>query len=112
MCAVHVHVDADPLQYESRTRSIRIHNVLTTIRLENIFWDVLAEAASREGRTTNQLIAALHDELQGLRNAVPNFTSFLRVCCLRHLLAPRPDAQAEKSAALPATHLAPSALQH
>ena len=79
MCSVYV--QADPIQYEARTRSIRINNVLTTIRLENLFWDVLAEIAARESKTTNQMIATLHEELCGLREAIPNFTSFLRVCC-------------------------------
>ena len=33
MCSVYVR--ADPIHYEGRTRSLRINNVLTTIRLEN-----------------------------------------------------------------------------
>ena len=83
MCSVYV--NADPIQYEARTRSIRINNVLTTIRLENLFWDVLAEIASREDKTTNQMIAALYSELFVRREDSTNFTSFLRVCCLRYL---------------------------
>ena len=99
MCSVYV--NADPIQYEARTRSIRINNVLTTIRLENLFWDVLAEIASREDKTTNQMIAALHQELFILRNDNPNFTSFLRVCCLRYLSLPRlVDEAANKQAGL------------
>jgi predicted DNA-binding ribbon-helix-helix protein len=83
MCQVYVR--ADPIQYESRTRSLRIHGVLTTLRLENLFWDVLAEMAAREGSSTNQLIVTLHDELTEYRGETGNFTSFLRVCCLRYL---------------------------
>ena len=99
MCSVYV--NADPIQYEARTRSIRINNVLTTIRLENLFWDVLAEIASREDKTTNQMIAALHEELFVKREDSPNFTSFLRVCCLRYLSLPRlADDEASKQAAL------------
>ena len=109
MCSVYV--NADPIQYEARTRSIRINNVLTTIRLENLFWDVLAEIAGRENKTTNQMIATLHQELhQTLSHALraeredsPNFTSFLRVCCLRYLSLPRLDDTAEKHAALRTT---------
>ena len=101
MCSVYV--NADPIQYEARTRSIRINNVLTTIRLENLFWDVLAEIAGRENKTTNQMIATLHQELQALREDSPNFTSFLRVCCLRYLSLPRLDDTAEKHAALRTT---------
>ena len=98
MC--HVYVHADPIQYEARTRSIRINNVVTTIRLENLFWDVLAEIASREDMTTNQMIATLHEELTALREDNPNFTSFLRVCCLRYLSLPRLDEAARELAAV------------
>jgi predicted DNA-binding ribbon-helix-helix protein len=78
-------VKADPILYESRTRTIRIHGVLTSIRLENLAWDVLAEMAAQEGCTTNSLIAKFHDEILQHRGEVGNFASFLRVTCMRHL---------------------------
>lgn len=101
MCSVYV--NADPIQYEARTRSLRINNVLTTIRLENLFWDVLAEIAGRESKTTNQMITTLHGELFAQRADNPNFTSFLRVCCLRYLSLPRLDDASQKQAALRTT---------
>lgn len=79
-------VKADPILYESRTRTMRIHGVLTSIRLENLAWDVLAEMAAAEGCTTNSLIARFHDEILQHRGEVPNFASFLRVTCMRYLL--------------------------
>ena len=78
-------VKADPIQYEQRSRTIRIHGVLTSIRLENMVWDILAEMAEAEGRTTNALIALFHDEIMAQRGEVPNFASFLRVTCMRYL---------------------------
>ncbi|CAG9181089.1 ribbon-helix-helix domain-containing protein [Cupriavidus pinatubonensis] len=78
-------VTADPILYESRTRSIRIHGVHTSIRLENFVWDTLATLAAEEGMTTNALIAQFHDEIMRHRGDVQNFTSFLRVTCLRYL---------------------------
>ena len=78
-------VKADPIQYEQRTRTIRIHGVLTSIRLENMAWDVLAEMAEAEGCTTNALISTFHDEILAHRGEVPNFASFLRVTCMRFL---------------------------
>ena len=112
MC--HVYVHADPIQYEARTRSIRISNVVTTIRLENLFWDVLAEIAGREGKTTNQMIATLYEELTALREDNPNFTSFLRVCCLRYLSLPRMDEAVQELVAVRTTVLParPAALPH
>ena len=78
-------VKADPIQYEQRTRSVRIRGMLTSIRLENTVWDVLAEMAEDEGCTTNALICQLHDEIMQHRGEVSNFASFLRVTSLRYL---------------------------
>jgi predicted DNA-binding ribbon-helix-helix protein len=78
-------VKADPIQYEQRSRTVRIRNVLTSIRLENMVWDVLAEMAEDEGRTTNALIAQFHDEVIAHRGEVTNFASFLRVTSMRYL---------------------------
>ncbi|GAP25141.1 ribbon-helix-helix domain-containing protein [Gluconobacter japonicus] len=83
MCELYVR--ADPIFYESRTRSLRIHGVVTTIRLENMFWDVLTEIAAADGMTVNQLITNLSDEILELRGELPNMASFLRVSCLRYL---------------------------
>ncbi|MEA3119969.1 MAG: hypothetical protein QOI13_3239 [Paraburkholderia sp.] len=84
MCGVYV--SADPILYESRTRALRIHGVVTTVRLENLFWDVLQEIAHRENMSTSQFAVKLYDELLALRGEEPvNFASFLRVCCLRYL---------------------------
>ena len=78
-------VKADPIQYEQRSRTVRIHGVLTSIRLENMAWDILAEMAVEEGCTTNALISMFHDEILEYRGEVPNFASFLRVTCMRYL---------------------------
>jgi predicted DNA-binding ribbon-helix-helix protein len=78
-------VKADPILYEQRTRSVRIRGMLTSIRLENTVWDVLAEMAEDEGCTTNALICTLHDEIMQHRGEVSNFASFLRVTSLRYL---------------------------
>ncbi len=78
-------VKADPIQYEQRTRTIRIHGVITSIRLENMVWDILAEMAEEEGCTTNALVVQFHDEILAHRGEVPNFASFLRVTGMRYL---------------------------
>ena len=78
-------VKADPIQYEQRSRTVRIHGVLTSLRLENMVWDILAEMAEDEGCTTNALISSFHDEILAYRGEVPNFASFLRVTSMRYL---------------------------
>jgi predicted DNA-binding ribbon-helix-helix protein len=82
MCKIFV--SADPVSYESRTRSVRLHGVVTSLRLENLHWAVLEEIAGRDGMSVAQLIERLYDELVADRGAVGNFSSFLRVCALRY----------------------------
>lgn len=78
-------VKADPIQYEQRSRTVRFRGVLTSIRLENMVWDILAEMAEEEGCTTNALISKFHDEILIHRGEIPNFASFLRVTSMRYL---------------------------
>ena len=79
MCQVFI--SADPTLYDSRARSLRLHGVATSIKLENLFWQVLEEIARRDGMGVPQLCARLYDELVAERGEVDNFASFLRVCC-------------------------------
>jgi predicted DNA-binding ribbon-helix-helix protein len=83
MCEVFI--SANPDSYASRTRSVRLHGVVTSIRLENLYWDVLEEIGLRDGMTVVGLIEKLYDELVQARGEVGNFASFLRVCALRYL---------------------------
>jgi predicted DNA-binding ribbon-helix-helix protein len=83
MCKIFI--SADPALYETSTRSIRLHGVVTSIRLEALFWSVLAEIGRRDDMSLSQLITKLHDEISEARGEVENFASFLRVCCLRYL---------------------------
>ena len=83
MCKVFI--SADPQLWAHRARSIRLHGVATSIRLENLFWQVLGDIAERDGYTVPQLCTKLYDELIAERGLVENFSSFLRVCCTRYL---------------------------
>lgn len=83
MCEVFI--SADPESYASRTRSVRLHGVVTSIRLENLYWDVLTEIGERDGMAVVQLIEKLYDELVAARGGVGNFASFLRVSALRYM---------------------------
>ena len=91
MCELYV--KADPILYEPRSRSLRIRGVVTTLRLENQFWDTLREIAEVDGMTTNQLISKLYDEVMELRGEVVNFASFLRVSCIRFYAQTRSNGQ-------------------
>lgn len=95
MCELYV--KADPILYESRSRSLRIRGVVTTLRLENQFWDVLSEIAEADGMSTNQLITKLYEEVMDYRGEVVNFASFLRVSCMRYLSLGRPAPVAREA---------------
>jgi predicted DNA-binding ribbon-helix-helix protein len=71
--------------YEPSTRSVRLHGVTTSIRLETLFWHVLDEIGRRDGLSVNRLITKLYDEIVEARGEVRNFASFLRVCSMRYL---------------------------
>ncbi|MDR6773515.1 ribbon-helix-helix domain-containing protein [Azospirillum sp. BE72] len=83
MCQIFV--NTDPILYEARSRSVRIHGMVTSIRLENLFWNVLADIAAEQGITTNRLIVTLHDEVVEVHGTIQNLASFLRVSCVRYL---------------------------
>ena len=83
MCQVFINADQHLYQY--RARSVRLHGVATSIRLENLFWNVLADIAARDAMSVPQLCTKLYDELVQERGEVDNFASFLRVCCGRYL---------------------------
>lgn len=83
MCEIFI--NADPHSYDSRTRSVRLHGVVTSIRLENLSWEVLEDIARRDGLGVVQLIEKLYDELTRAQDTpVGNFASFLRVSALRY----------------------------
>jgi predicted DNA-binding ribbon-helix-helix protein len=78
-------IEGDSALWECQTRSLRLHGLATSVRLENFFWNILGEIAERDGLTLSQLVAKLYDELIETRGEAGNFTSFLRVCCGRYL---------------------------
>ena len=85
MCRIFI--SADPDLYAPRNRSVRLRGVATSLRLENLFWQVLEEIGERDGLSVAQLAGKLYDELleSGWSEEISNFTSFLRVTCLRYL---------------------------
>ncbi len=89
MCGLYS--QADKALYLYRTRSLRLHGMVTTLRLENIFWDILARIAKDNGTTLNQTIIKLIDEAMEQHGSIRNTTSFLRVCCMIYLIENTPE---------------------
>lgn len=84
MCQIFI--NADPELWRAKARSLRLHGVATSVRLEMFYWQVIEEIGARDGMSVNQLITKLYDELIEARGEVDNFASFLRVCCGRYLM--------------------------
>ena len=78
-------IEADPALWESATRSIRIDGMVTSVRLERFFWNILGEIGARDDMNITQLITKLYRESVETGHDRGNFTSFLRVCCGRYL---------------------------
>ncbi len=69
----------------STTRSIRINGKVTSVRLENIHWQIIREIADKEGLLLSQLMTKLVRLADSSQQDHTNFTSFVRVCCARYL---------------------------
>lgn len=78
-------VGANSAFWESHTRSIRMDGMVTSIRLENMFWTVLEDIAAKDDMAVPQLLHQLYNESIDEGHDMGNFTSFLRVCCLRFI---------------------------
>ncbi len=83
MCQLFINADSQLWTY--RTKSLRIDGVVTSIRLETFFWDILEELSFRDQMTVNQMITKLYHESLDADHDISNFTSFLRVCASRYL---------------------------
>jgi predicted DNA-binding ribbon-helix-helix protein len=78
-------ISADSALWQSRTRSLRIDGMVTSVRLENYFWRVLDEIAERDNLNIPQMLTRLYHESIEAGHDIANFASFLRVCCMRYL---------------------------
>lgn len=78
-------IDADPALWTSHTRSFRMDGMVTSVRLEEMFWRTLETIGKRDDLTVPQLLHRLYNESLDAGHDLGNFTSFLRVCCLRFI---------------------------
>lgn len=75
----------NPENYQCTTNSIRLNGQSTSIRLENLFWELLKEMALIEKRSVPQFISMLHLEIIKSQGEIENFTSLLRCACIIHM---------------------------
>lgn len=96
MCQVYAGVPNS--LYQKSSRSLRMHGQVTSVALENRFWDILEEMAGVENVSVNQFISALHDEVIACNGEAKNFTSLLRVACTTFLMNRVEQVTGEKPA--------------
>lgn len=82
MCQIFA--STDPELFAPVTRSVRIAGVVTSVRLEAMFWSRLDEIAASQSMPTARFLSVLYDEVVELRGEIGNFASLLRVICCRH----------------------------
>lgn len=81
----------DPGAITIRRRSVTIAGHRTSVSIEDAFWDVLKDIATKRGVSLNRLVGEIDKERSG------NLSSALRVHVVRHLLA-REDAPSSDAA--------------
>lgn len=83
MCEIYISSDA--ALFELKTRSVRIDGVVTSIRLELVFWGLLDRISNEEGLKLSEFLSKLYYEKLMETEKIENFTSFLRVACTTYL---------------------------
>lgn len=81
----------EPERYSGETRSVRLGGHVTSVRLENAYWEILEEVSAAQDMTLAKFLTTLHDEVLDLRGEVQNFASLLRCACLTYVEEVRGD---------------------
>ena len=68
--------------YVKKSRSVRILGHMTSIRLENKYWEILDEMATNESMTRGMLISKIYEEVTDSGIEINNFSSILRIICV------------------------------
>lgn len=80
-----IYSGAEPELFELKTRSIRIDGVVTSVRLEAIFWQIIEEIAEDAELSVAVFLTRIYREVLTRHGEVANFASLLRVACTTHL---------------------------
>lgn len=75
----------DPGAYRTQARSIRLSGHVTSVRLEQRFWQIVERIAAESSMSPARFISALHDEVLKERGEVGNLASLLRVVCVNYV---------------------------
>jgi predicted DNA-binding ribbon-helix-helix protein len=68
------------------SRSVRLNGFATCLRLEQIYWDILAEIAKVNCCSVSALLSYVDREVHLRHGGVKNFSGLVRVVCVVHSL--------------------------
>jgi predicted DNA-binding ribbon-helix-helix protein len=78
------------------SRSVRLNGFSTCLRLEQVYWNILAEIARINTCSVSALLSYVDREVHLRYGGVKNFSGLVRVVCVVHVLKERitaPNAQ-------------------
>ncbi|PTP44387.1 intracellular proteinase i [Vibrio splendidus] len=68
--------------YVKKSHSVRILGHITSIRLENKYWEILDKMATNESMTRGMLISKIYEEVTDSGIEINNFSSIQRIICV------------------------------
>jgi predicted DNA-binding ribbon-helix-helix protein len=74
-----------PEWYEQKTKTIKIGDKITSIRLENFVWDIIIQISEEEQKDLGEFLNDMHEFVAASKIEISNFASFLRVTSMRYL---------------------------
>lgn len=68
------------------SRSVRLNGFATCLRLEQVYWDILADMARVNSCSVNALLSHVDRQVHLRHGGVRNFSGLVRVVCVVHSL--------------------------
>jgi predicted DNA-binding ribbon-helix-helix protein len=67
------------------SKSVRLNGLATCLRLEEVYWDILADIARSNSCSVNAVLSYVDREVHLRHGGVKNFSGLIRVVCVAHL---------------------------
>jgi predicted DNA-binding ribbon-helix-helix protein len=71
---------------QPHSKSVRLNGLATCLRLEQVYWNILAAIAHANSCSVNAVLSYIDREVHLRYGGVKNFSGLIRVVCVAHLL--------------------------
>jgi predicted DNA-binding ribbon-helix-helix protein len=71
---------------QPHSKSVRLNGLATCLRLENVYWNILATIARSNNCSVNAVLSYIDREVHLRYGGVKNFSGLIRVVCVAHVL--------------------------